>query len=162
MRTQFKPGNRLKAFILLALFSLLLNSCMKFQKKAGSPSTIPERRVPPVSSLPSEGAAAILIQEGWKCIDDGHLPLAEQKFEDAIRLSATSGESYLGLAKVAYLQEDYPRALEFLEIGEAYSTHHSDLLLRFYLLERDCYQAMGKRKKAKEAYQKASEIGSAD
>ncbi len=137
---------------------LLLFGCVPFKKKTRSSIPLPGKTDDAVPTLPSENAAAILIQEGWEVMGKGHLLLAEQKFENALRISPTSGEGYLGLASVAHLQQDYGRALEFLQMGEAYSNQYSDLLSRIYLLKGDCYQALGRTKEAHEAYRKALEI----
>jgi tetratricopeptide (TPR) repeat protein len=158
MTSYLKTRRSLRSFTAFALLFFLMAGCMKFKKKTEPAIPLPEKTRPTSSILPSENAAATLIQEGWESMNEGHLLLAEQKFENALRISPTSGESYLGLASVAHLQHDYQRALEFLQIGEAYSTQRTDLLLRFYLLEGDCYRALGKEKEAQKAYQKALEI----
>ncbi len=158
MSSYFRLRERLHYIIVLLLLFSLMAGCVRFKKKTESAVTLPEETIPATSTLPSGQAAAALIQEGWENVDKGHLLLAEQKFENALRISPTSGESYLGLASVAYQQKDYQRALEFLQIGAAYCTKHSDLLLRIYILEGDCYRAMGKKKEAQRSYQKAIEI----
>lgn len=156
----FKQRSSLTFFMLFIFVILLMHACANLRRRTGPSVTLPEKKIPSASSLPSESAADILIQEGWKSIDEGNLNLAEQKFEKALRISPTHGKSYLGLARIAYLQMDYMRALEFLQMGEAYSSQQADLLVHLYILEGDCYRDMGRKKEAKKAYQKALEIDS--
>lgn len=157
MISYFNPRKFLICFTVFAVILLLICGCVPFKKETKSSVPLPGK-TDDAPILPAENAAAILIQEGWEIMGKGHLLLAEQKFENALRISPTSGEGYLGLASVAHLQQDYGRALEFLQIGEAYSNQYPDLLSRIYLLKGDCYQALGRGKEAQEVYRKALEI----
>ncbi|MEW5806639.1 MAG: tetratricopeptide repeat protein [Acidobacteriota bacterium] len=109
-------------------------------------------------ALPSDQAASQLIAQGWDCVSNKKLDLAETKFEKALRIAPTSGSAYYGMAQVAYLRTNYAQCLELAQSAELYSFQEPSLLLKAYILEGDCLARMGKRDKAVDAYRKALEL----
>lgn len=127
-------------------------------KTQPSPTSRPPLEAPqmkPRQPSKADPASTRLMDAGAKQLNAGNLEEAEQLFEQALRVSPTNGKPYYYLGVIAARQNNFERALGFLQQAE--NLVHTDNFWMSQVLYQEgiTLKAMKRNAEAKKKFQEA-------